>query len=62
MASPLVTELGGAPATAPALRRAPGSSPLAGVAAALAVILLLGVGAGRELRRGDGPRGARPQT
>lgn len=63
-ASPLVAEVGGTPAiaTAPALRPPPGRSPLGGVAAALAVCGLLGLGAWRELRRGRGPRRPRHRT
>ena len=55
-ASPLVQAVPAPAASAPAVRRAIGTSLLPGLAAGFAVLVLLGLGAGRELR---GLRGLR---
>jgi PKD domain-containing protein len=49
-ASPLVHTLAAGGAAAAAVRRGVSASPVAAIAAGLAVVLLLGLGAGRELR------------
>ncbi len=49
-ASPLVRRVVAAAATAPAVRRGVHASLVPGLAAALAIVVLLGLGAGRELR------------
>lgn len=48
-ASPLVHALAAPPATAPAVRRGSAGSSLAAIGAGLAIVLLLGLGAAREL-------------
>jgi PKD domain len=58
-ASPLVHDVTGPPTTAPPARRAIRASSLPGLAAGLAVAVLLGLGAGRELRGRRGWRALR---
>jgi hypothetical protein len=58
-ASPLVQAVPAPAASAPAVRRAIGTSLLPGLAAGFAVLVLLGLGAGRELRGLRGLRGLR---